>query len=249
MPGVRITVGCDLQVSNIRIEIDNDGNLVSPSMTMKLRTDMWPFWLRDAVEAAVAARRHSEKIPEVRRTGDEDILSYVMTEELRATMRAISASAFAIDGFYAAVKARTPPHPHQSQWLSNRTSRAAQISTTLAYSLKLKNEASKGLSQRLKSIFRFRDSAVHLDSKYREAIHRPDVDTGVDWHFVMFRAENAINATFATVNTLDQLVSVFDRSTTELINYKTVARKAMNEILDLYETTTLPEFPRREPRA
>jgi hypothetical protein len=242
-----MTVGCDVQVNNIRIEFDSNGHATTPSATMKLRTDMWPFWLRDAIEAAVVAKRHSAKIPQVRQTGDEDILSYVMTEELRATMRAISASAFAIDGFYAAIKARTPEHPHQSQWLQNRTSRASQISSTLAYHLKLRNQTSKGLSERLKSIFKFRDYAVHLDSQYREAIHRPDIDAGVDWHFVVFRAENALNATFGTVNALDQLVSALDRSTTELANYKTVARKAMDEVLDLYETTTLRAFPRSEP--
>lgn len=248
MPGVRLTVGCDLQIANLTIEMDSDGQPTLPSMTLKLRTDMWPFWLRDAIEAAVDAKDYAASIPEAKASGDEEELTRAMTEELRATMRAITGAAFAIDGFYAAVKARTSPHPDQALWIKNRTSRASQISSTLAYHLKLKNETSKVLSERLKSIFRFRDYAVHLDSKYHEAIHRPDIDAGVDRHFILFRAENALNATFGAVNTLDRLTSAFGKEgPAELADYKKVARKAMNDVLDLYETTTLPTIERAEP--
>ena len=245
MPGVRTTAGADLQISGIRIEMHEDGSVHLPPVVPKLRTDMWPHWLAEAVEAAVLARRVSAEIPVAVAAGDDFRVDSLLVQELRASMRAITAAAFALDAFYASVKARSPRHPDDEKWAKNRTTRPAQIFETLRYHLKIKNAGAKEMRRRICELFKFRGWAVHPGSKFREPIIRPEVDAGVDWHFTVFRAENAVNAVALTVS-LDQLVKKLERGSEDLQKFKEAARRAMNGVLDEYEAAALPVFPRCE---
>jgi hypothetical protein len=108
--GVRVVSGGDLQLSNLSLTVDQNGE---PSMSqphVKLRTDMWPFWLEDAIDAAKMACEIADLIPDLMARYDaieaeeekqrvDHEIDRVLIGELRATMRAITASAFAIDAF------------------------------------------------------------------------------------------------------------------------------------------------------
>jgi len=247
VPGVRTTAGADLQISGIRIEVREDGSVHLPPVVPKLRTDMWPHWLAEAVEAAVVARGVSADIPASVAAGDDARVDSVLVRELRTSMRAITAAAFALDAFYASVKARSPQHPDQEKWVKNRTPRPAQIFETLRYHLKIKNAGAKEMRRRVHELFKFRGWAVHPGSKFREPIMRPEIDAGLDWHFIVFRAENAVNAVALTVSMLDQLVKTLERGSEDLQKFKDAARRAMDGVLDEYEAATLPAFPRCEP--
>jgi hypothetical protein len=82
----------------------------------------------------------------------------------------------------------------------------------------------------------------------REAIHREDVDAGVDWHFIAFRASNAVMGVAKTVQLLDHLVKVLDRGSEDLVKWKPGARTAMNHVLNEYESSDkLVAIDRAEP--
>jgi hypothetical protein len=247
VPGVQTTAGADLQIPGIRIEMREDGSLHLPPVVPKLRTDMWPHRLAEAVEAADLARTASAEIPPVVAAGDDLRLDLLLVRELRASMRAITAAAFALDAFYASVKARSPQHPDEQKWVENGTTRPAQISETLRYHLKIKNIGAKEMRRRIRELFKFRGWAVHPGSKLREPILRPDVDAGLDWHFAVFRAENAVNAVGSTVSLLDQLVKTLERGSEDLQKFKDAARRAMDGVLDEFEAAALPAFTRCEP--
>jgi hypothetical protein len=241
MPGVRITRGSDFQIPSFTIEIADDGTLTSPPIVPRLRTDTWSFWLEDAVEAAVEASRLESELPTVRAGGDEEDLTRAMVRELRSTMRAITAAAFATDAFYASVKARSPAHPHEHVWRAKgRTQRYVQVYETLRYHLKLRRPGDAEIRNRIRELFRFRDWAVHPGSKYREPVYREDLDSGVDWHFAVFRAENAVNATSMTVQMLDALVECLHRGSPDLRAHRKAARIAMDDVLTVYAGTSLP---------
>lgn len=242
-------MGADLQISGIRVEVGQDGSLQVPPVIPKLRTDMWPQWLAEAVEAAVLARELSAQIPPAVAKGDDQRVDILLVRELRASMRAMTAAAFALDAFYASVKARSPQHPHQEEWVSNGTTRPAQIFETLRYHLKIKNAGAKEIRRRIRELFKFRGWAVHPGSRFREPIVRPDVAVGLDWHFTVFRAENAVNAVALTVSMFDQLVMTLGRGSRDLQKFKKAARRAMNGVLDEYEAASLPTFQRCEPAA
>jgi hypothetical protein len=255
--GVRF-IGCDFTVSGLSFPISPDGVLIRDAAhaTLELRTDMWRFWLEEAIDAATAAVNIADQIPplyeqfEADQATDED-LDRLVTRELIASMRAITASAFAIDGFYASVKARSPRHPQQDMWNEKGTARHKQVADTFRVMLRINKPATvKGIKHRVSQIFRFRDWAVHPGSKFCEPIYRPDVNVALDWHFTVFRRENAVNSMALTVAMLDSLVSYMDRGSEELAEQREGARRAMDAILDRYEAAGIfPAFQRREPPA
>lgn len=251
MPGVRLTAGSDLQIpaGALVISIGADGKPQMDPVVPHLRTDMWPYWLEEAIDGAVAAQQHAATVASLRAQGDEDAVTRAMVQELRGAMRAIAACAFAVDGFYAAVKARAGDHPHQEDWLKpkesgKRTPRHAQVFETLRYHLKMRNATAVPAKTRIQELFRFRGWAVHPGSRFREPVFRADVDAGVDWHFAVFRAENAVNAVSGTMNLLDVLVALMPRGTRELRGHHPSARRAMNIVFESYDRAGLPAMQR-----
>ncbi len=250
MPGIMIVAGADLRISGIRLEIADDGTVSAPPVTPHLRTDMWPHWLRESIDAARLAQAEAAKIPGIREEDDQEALAEVTTAELRASMRAITSAAFAVDAFYSAVAARSPTHPHAQLWRTRegrRTPRHSQIFETLRYSLKLQNPGATEIRKGIKELFKFRGWAVHPGSRYREPVYRSDLDAGVDWHFMAFRSENATACARLVTNMLDVMISKFDRGPQEVREAYEGARRFMNELLAYYDASDLPAFPRAEP--
>jgi hypothetical protein len=251
------TIGADLQVSNISLRLGDDGKLDADPVKFKLRTDMWPFWVEDAIDTADTAWQMARRIPHVFaqlddvEAGKEQLESEIdrlMILELRATMRAITASAFAIDAFYAMVNARCGPHPPDATWRENGTSRKKRITETLRYHLRIKTaNGTKALKSCVAQVFQFRDWAVHMASEFRDPAPREDIMASVDWHFYVFRHQNAVNAVHFTVMILDQLVSILDRGGDELAKCKPLAQERMDAIFRAYEQVeALPKLERRE---
>lgn len=241
--------GGDIRLSNIRIEFGDDGTLTAPSPIVHLRTDMWPHWLAEAVSAAIAAAEIAPGTTPELRESDPEEMRRLLEAELRASIRALASAAFTIDAFYSSVKARSPEHPQQAMWDEKGTPRRKRVAETLRHHLCVrKNVEAKELSHRVREIFRFRDWAVHPGSLYREPIYRPDVDAGVEWHFAVFRAANAVAGVSKIVALLDFMVGKLDRGSEELAKWKPPARKAMNQILDGYESSDkLLPLTRAEP--
>ena len=101
--GIR-TIGCDLRIGGLLFSLAEDGTPTMGTPTVELRTDMWRFGPEDAIDAAVVAANFADQISplyeqyEAGKATDEDLDGLVI-RELIASMRAITASAFAIDGF------------------------------------------------------------------------------------------------------------------------------------------------------
>lgn len=253
--GVRV-IGSDLRVSGFSVELAPDGTVARDGgqATVELRTDMWPYWLSEAIDAAKAAAEAAAQIPELYakfEAGDaaEEELDALAERELIATMRAIGASAFAIDAFYAAVKARSPQHPDEAAWKGKRTARHKQVTETIFYHLKISNQKSKTeIRQRASKIYEFRDKAVHSPADFKPAIHRPDLNVALDEAFSIFRRENAVMATAMAISMLDYFVSFLQNGGDDLAAKKDGARKKMNALLDRYEAAAIfPVVARREP--
>jgi hypothetical protein len=91
--GVRF-ISCDVRVSGLSIPLTPEVEAATggPHLTLELRTDMWPFWLDEAVDAAVAADSAAKRLSAVYEqfeAGDatEDDFDPFLFRELRATMR------------------------------------------------------------------------------------------------------------------------------------------------------------------
>jgi hypothetical protein len=134
-------------------------------------------------------------------------------------------------------------------WHEKGTAQHKQVADTFRVHLRINKPATvKEIKHRVSQVFRFRDLAVHPGSKFREAVHRSDLNVGLDWLFTVFRRENAVNVMVLTVAMLDSLVSHMDRGSKELAEQKQGARHAMDAILDRYDAIDIfPAFQRAEP--
>lgn len=240
--GVR-GIGADVRISGISFSIPQspDGEPSFGQATVELRTDMWPYWLREAIDAAIASAEAADQIPaldakvEAGHATPEE-LDNLIESELIAAMRAIGACAFALDAFYAAVKARSPQHPNEAAWKINGTARHKQVTETIFYHLKIKARNTKSeIRQRVSQTYAFRDKAVHPSSDFKPPFYRSDLNVAVDQAFTIFRRENAILATGMTVNVIDYFVPYLQNGGDDLVAKKDGARKKMDALLDRYE--------------
>jgi hypothetical protein len=193
---------------------------------------MWPHWLRTAIEDAVRATELKSRI---RNLGPAPTRSpecaELLDQELRASMGAISAAAFAIDAFYAAVQARSPQLGLESTWRKNRTARHKQITETLRRHLGLRAKLVAEMRDALEQLFSYRDWAVHPGSVYAEPVYREDLGVAVDWHYAAFRSDNAATAVRATIVLVWRLVGALEQGSPELAERSPGARRAMNDVL------------------
>jgi hypothetical protein len=241
VPGIFFPRGAQLRIpaGRLTIRVTDDGRFEGDPLIPQLRMDMWPQWLHEALDATVAARdAHAQVTAEAASPTDEVRLGDLLDLELRASMRAITSAAFAVDAFYASVRARSSEHPDRARWLASgrrRAPRHVQVFATLHHALKIRRPGAGEVRRRIKELFKYRGWAVHADSAFRDPVLREDIDRGIDWHYAAFRAENAVSILGMTVQTLDVLVGLFERGTEELREWAPFARERLDEILDLYD--------------
>jgi hypothetical protein len=209
---------------------------------VRLRKDMWSSWAQEVTEAAVGAQALRPQIDASVAAEDWDELTLLVHRELRYGMRAITGTAFAIDAFYASVKARAGAHPDEATWKAKPrpVPRHVQVFETLRFHLKLRAPGANDLQRSIQQFFGWRGAAVHPGGRYREPVVRDDLNAAVDWHFVVFRVENAVSSASAVTQMLDIFVDRLARGKSELRDYQGHARTAMDAVLDEYEGSPLP---------
>ena len=114
-----------------------------------------------------------------------------LTAELQEGLVAITAFAFAVDGFYDTIRQELGCHPDQTR-RRNRTGRDAQAAETLRYHFKLDPRFSAQHRTVISELFRFRSRAVHSDSKFVAPNYRPQLDAGVHPHLITFSGPHSV---------------------------------------------------------
>lgn len=206
VPGIFILAGMGLQIpaGGVVVSLGEDGN---PRMEVKqtlLRLDLWPTWLEIGCVHADQALAAGERLnPEL--SSQEKYTA--VTEELEAGLVAVTAFAFAFDGFYDTLRQELGPHPDQARWKKNRTARHAQVTETFRFQLKLGPTFTAQLGTVIKELFEFRNRAVHPDSKFVEPTYRPQIDSAVHPHVVTFSGPHTVQARALVLELLDRLVT------------------------------------------
>jgi hypothetical protein len=186
--GIHITRRSDFRLRNIRLSFDaTTGDLAESSMTPELRTDIFDDWLQIAERASdesEAARREALDVP----LGEDAAFTGAVLREFEAAMIAITASAIALDAFFASVVEHAPG----ARVSAGR--REATIFETFKRAFSLSHAQRQAGRQPLRDIFRFRGLAVHPSATWTAPIRHPVFNLGMEPRFVIFRAENAVNA-------------------------------------------------------
>lgn len=188
-----------LSISELQIRISEDGTVEGDPVKLNVSLDVCPTWIEIAqshLEVASAARI-------ARRSAwdgtDDELKQETLETEFVASMQAIMASAIAFDAFYAALQHRIDlPQSLIDKWKSGRTARYSQVTEVVRQAFTLKPAGTKLLRSVLKQLYRFRDLAVHPTAQLKEPQFHPELELGMEWRFVYFRASNAETAVGAT---------------------------------------------------
>jgi hypothetical protein len=197
-------MGLQFPAGSIVVSIGADGLPHAEVKTTLVRLDLWPTWLEigcahAARAAEVANQLRSDAI-------DDESKGNLLTQELQQAIVAITAFAFAFDGFYDVVRHELGQHPDADNWRVHRTARHKQITETLRYHLKLGPKCTAHLRSFVKDLLNFRGRAVHPSSRFVEANWRPDIDCAVHPQFITFSGPHAVQARALALTMLDQLL-------------------------------------------
>src|SRR5688500_9376180 len=118
-------MGFQVPSGSMVIELGEDGSPTARINAVRVRMDLWPTWLEIGCVNTNAALAAGQQLKTADSDGDKGTL---LSGELQAGLVAITAFAFAMDGFYDTVRGELGQHPDQAAWKKAHTSRAAQVS-------------------------------------------------------------------------------------------------------------------------
>lgn len=248
MPGIFISEGMRLRITDFTLTIGKDGS-VDSSMQWQVALDVWPMWLDVAIDHAIrAVEARSELAKEFRDADGKiegDVQARLMSEEAKAGMVAIAAAAFALDNFVDVIREFAPDiEATKAEWRKAGTARLKQISETIRRTFKISNKGARTLRTLVGEVFRFRDWAVHPSGAFRQPLQHDLIDAGVEWRFVAFRADNAVNAVRAAISILSQCISSPRLGNDKLVEWCNTAKPRIDKREK--RTETLPRNPGSE---
>lgn len=196
-------MGFQIPAGGLVVTLGGDGT-PDIEVTPLVRLDLWPTWLETGCFHAEKARAAGERLnPDL--TDDEKYKA--LTEELQSGLVALTAFAFAVDGFYDTLRQELGDHPYQAMWMKNRTARHSQVTETLRFHLNLGPKFSDQLRTVITQLFDFRSRAVHPNGKFVEPIYRPEIDSGVHPHLITFSGPHAVQSRALVLELLDRLIA------------------------------------------
>ena len=200
--------------------------------------DTWRHWLMIAIEHADNAIRAHERLLTAHAKNDDPEKGHALEAEFISAMQAISAAAFSLEAFYAAVKERLPADEELAKrWAKNRTAQPARISETMIRAFQVTHAGRTTLRNNLQEIFKFRGYAVHPPAKFREAIMHPDLGVGVEWRFIAFTAAGSITAVRGALSTIKQCLHAPRSEHNELVKWSNDYIKKIDELTSQWEDT------------
>lgn len=193
MPGVFITKGMTVGIppGGLKLGIGADGRPTG-QLELHVRFDVCPTWVALALRHVDEARRGREARIIAWSGDDESAKGASLETEFESSMQAVMAAAIAIDAFYSMIQPHVRiPEATVETWRTKRTARYSQVAEVIRRGFGLKRIGVQRLRQNLKEIYRLRDLAVHPSGRIEAPVLHPDLDVGVEWRFVYFRADNA----------------------------------------------------------
>ena len=116
------------------------------------------------------------------------------------------------------------------RWRHGRTARYTQVAEVVRRAFALKPKGAVLLRNNLKELYRYRDLAVHPSGKIQAPLLHPELNVGMEWRFVYFRATNAEIAVSAAAAMLWDLSNNGESKNPNVTEYQKVLAMRLNEI-------------------
>ena len=194
--GVLIFRGSTFALKDFQLSIDDEGNVAS-SMRPQIAWELWPLWLRVAIDheaAAVTVRRQLAASGDASQDG---LRAQLIEDETRAGLVAIAATAFTLEAMAlsAATRAQLPAG------IGKSASAARRIAEVLKQCFVIPPTRFMVWRRSLVAIFEARNAAVHPDAGLRDPMPHPGLHAGVPRPAHVFRLENTAAAVTTAIST------------------------------------------------
>lgn len=206
MPGIFITRGMQVTIPSFSIRIRDDGEVEGDPITLHVRFDVCPTWIQMAKRHLDDAQQARDRRNEVWAGSDGEAKAKALEAEFEASMLAIMSAAIAWDALYSILREHvTIPAVMAEVWRRGRTARYTQVAETVRRAFVLKPKGAAVLRSNLQAMYAARDMAVHPSGKIAAPILHPELDVGMEWRFVYFRAQNAATVVLGAAGMLFNL--------------------------------------------
>lgn len=217
---VFVTKGMSVSIpaGGLQIGVDATGAPFS-SVRIQVGLALYPVWAEIALDHLLKSQkaRGSLTAAILAKESDDRKASYLESEFLHG-MQSMTASATAIDSFYASVKKFASfPKVELEAMRTNRTSRPDRIKETFRRVFRLSTVNTSEIDKILTTIYRFRDWSVHPPADQRDPIFHSELNAGVEWRFVAFSSSNAKEALRGTLLLLSRMCAKGEDSQDEAL--------------------------------
>ena len=231
MAGNYITRGMTVSIPHFALRISENGELEGDPITLHVRFDVCPTWIQIAkrhLDAALIAKANRDAVWQ---GTDEVAKAQALEIEFEASMQAIMAAAIAWDAVYAVLREHvTIPPSTLEKWRNGRTARYTQVAEVTRRAFGLTQKGASMLRDNLKQIYRYRDLAVHPSGKIEAPLLHPELNLGMEWRFVYFRAQNAELAVIAAAAMLWDLAHNGKSKEEKISEYQKTLATRLKEI-------------------
>lgn len=193
MTGIFIVDGMTVQIRNLSISLDEEGNFSATGPEIGVSYDACIAWAKIALAHRDSARERMSKRRDVWNSDVQEAdKSRVLEEEFAATMQAVVAAATCIDALYDQIVRFSPISAEtRASWMKKRTARYVQVAETLRATFRIKPEGMKQVISTLRPMYRLRDASVHPSSYVHLPYRHPELDIATDWRLTTFRGDVA----------------------------------------------------------
>jgi hypothetical protein len=221
-----------------------DGTLKGPSsIALRITADMYPQWLRIAVDRTFDAEAAGKKVDEVWPAGVPAEQVIAIEAELRDSMSAILACAAAFDGLFGTIADLAPMEAATvATWRKNKTRRDVRICEAIRRRFQIPAANLAKIRPFMRLLFKLRNEAVHPISKTDDPPPHPRLPVAVEKRFVMFRAGNAHNATLMSLRIFTALSRSPRPDYEKLVEHCVYAREWMEDLRLRWEEANEPLF-------
>ncbi len=184
--------GMSLRISDVRITIADD--VPTSSATFTVAIDMWPQWLRVAVEHQFKAETARAAILASVTAADR---SNALADEMRAGMVTASAVAFALEALALSAALRVPSVAS----VGSNASTGKMVAETIRQCFDLPGKAFPDWRKAVIQIFHARNWAVHPDPGFALPRSHPALNASVPPPAHIYRLENSHTAVRLALHT------------------------------------------------
>ena len=231
MAGIYISKGMTVTIPQFSLRFREDGEIEGDPIALHVRFDVCPTWIQLAQRHLDAALVAKSRLQSAWLGTDEAAKANALESEFEASMQAIMAAAIAWDAVYALLREHVVVPPSVAErWRHGRTARYTQVAEVVRRAFALKPKGAVLLRNNLKELYRYRDLAVHPSGKIQAPLLHPELNVGMEWRFVYFRATNAEIAVSAAAAMLWDLSNNGESKNPNVTEYQKVLAMRLNEI-------------------